>query len=121
MIRHFENNNEKLLQCYQYGYDTMRKQFRTFEKFMEDKSSPRQRLGFSCGKQGGLIMKVLVVNGSPKGPKSNTMQMTNAVLKGLKETNPEAEIELLTVKDMDIKPCMMYELLGKDSRSVCYQ
>ena len=30
-------------------------------------------------------MKVLVVNGSPKGPKSNTMQMTNAVLKGLKE------------------------------------
>ena len=45
-------------------------------------------------------MKVLVVNGSPKGPKSNTMQMTNAVLKGLKETNPEAEIELLTVKDM---------------------
>ena len=29
-------------------------------------------------------MKVLVVNGSPKGPKSNTMQMTNAVLKGLK-------------------------------------
>lgn len=51
-------------------------------------------------------MKVLVVNGSPKGPKSNTMQMTNAVLKGLKETNPEAEIELLTVKDMDIKPCM---------------
>ena len=51
-------------------------------------------------------MKVLIVNGSPKGPKSNTMQMTNAVLKGLKETNPEAEIELLTVKDMDIKPCM---------------
>ena len=46
-------------------------------------------------------MKVLVVNGSPKGPKSNTMQMTNAVLKGLKETNPEAEIELLTVKDME--------------------
>ena len=45
-------------------------------------------------------MKVLVVNGSPKGPKSNTMQMTNAVLKGLKETNPEAEIELLTVKDI---------------------
>lgn len=53
-------------------------------------------------------MKVLVVNGSPKGPKSNTMQMTNAVLKGLKETNPEAEIELLTVKDMDIKPCIPY-------------
>ena len=30
MIRHFENNNEKLLQCYQYGYDTMRKQFKAF-------------------------------------------------------------------------------------------
>ena len=49
-------------------------------------------------------MKVLVVNGSPKGPKSNTMQMTNAVLKGLKETNPEAEIELLTViPDISLK------------------
>ena len=49
MIRHFENNNEKLLQCYQYGYDTMRKQFKAFEKFMEDKSSPRQRgLDFSA-------------------------------------------------------------------------
>ena len=50
------------------------------------------------------------------------MQMTNAVLKGLKETNPEAEIELLTVKDMDIKPCMgCMSCWGKDSRSVCYQ
>ena len=39
-------------------------------------------------------MKVLVVNGSPKGPKSNTMQMTNAVLKGLKETNPEAQSQI---------------------------
>lgn len=67
-------------------------------------------------------MKVLVVNGSPKGPKSNTMQMTNAVLKGLKETNPEAEIELLTVKDMDIKAMYgMHELLGKDSGTVRYQ
>ena len=37
MIRHFESNNEKLLQCYQYGYDMMRKQFKAFEKFMEDK------------------------------------------------------------------------------------
>jgi len=51
-------------------------------------------------------MKILVVNGSPKGPASNTMNMTNAVLEGIKESNPQAEIEVLTVRDMDIKPCL---------------
>ena len=43
-------------------------------------------------------MKVLVVNGSPKGPKSNTMQMTNAVLKGLKETNQKQRLSFLQLK-----------------------
>lgn len=33
-IRHFENNNEKLLQCYQYGYDTMKKQFDALAEFL---------------------------------------------------------------------------------------
>ena len=35
MIRHFESNNEKLLQCYQYGYETMRKMYGEFENFMK--------------------------------------------------------------------------------------
>ena len=98
MIRHFENNNEKLLQCYQYGYDTMRKQFRTFEKFMEDKSLLAREARISCGKQGGLIMKVLVVNGSPKGPKSNTMQMTNAVLRDLRRLIQKQRLSFLQLK-----------------------
>ena len=51
-------------------------------------------------------MKILVVNGSPRGNNSNTMEMTNAVLSGIRESDENAEIELLTVKDMDIKPCM---------------
>lgn len=50
-------------------------------------------------------MKVLVINGSPKGNSSNTLKLTNAVIDGIKE-NPQAEIDILTVKDMDINPCL---------------
>ena len=50
-------------------------------------------------------MKVLVINGSPKGDNSNTLKLTNALLEGIKQ-NPEVKIETLTVKDMDITPCL---------------
>ena len=50
-------------------------------------------------------MKVLVINGSPKGENSNTFKLTSALLKGLQE-NPDIEIETLVVKEMDIKPCL---------------
>ena len=51
-------------------------------------------------------MKVLVVNGSPKGAGSNTMKLTEAVLTGIKETASDVETENLWIRDMDIKPCM---------------
>lgn len=35
MIRHFESNNEKLMHCYNYGYETMRGAFDDFENFMK--------------------------------------------------------------------------------------
>ena len=50
-------------------------------------------------------MNVLVINGSPKGERSNTLKLTNAVLEGIKES-ADAHIETLTVKDMDITPCL---------------
>ncbi len=50
-------------------------------------------------------MKVLVINGSPKGENSNTYKLTKALLEGIKETS-SAEIETLTIKDMDIKSCL---------------
>ncbi len=50
-------------------------------------------------------MNVLVINGSPKGKASNTMKLTNALLEGIAE-NKDNIIKQLTVKDMDITPCL---------------
>lgn len=48
-------------------------------------------------------MKILVINGSPKGPKSNTMWLTNAFVSGFPDT---AEVKTIHLRDMDIHPCM---------------
>lgn len=50
-------------------------------------------------------MNVLVINGSPKGKMSNTMQLTNALLEGI-VSNEDNVIKQLTIKDMDITPCL---------------
>ncbi len=50
-------------------------------------------------------MNVLVLNGSPRGEKSNTMKLTSAFLEGLAETLPINQ-EILTVSKMNIKPCI---------------
>lgn len=49
-------------------------------------------------------MNVLVLNGSPRGEKSNTMRLTNAFLEGMDETI-SINKEILPVYRMDIKPC----------------
>ncbi len=49
-------------------------------------------------------MKILVLNGSPKGPKSDTMHLTRAFLEGFKEVTP-AEITILNVIDCHIDYC----------------
>lgn len=49
-------------------------------------------------------MNILVLNGSPKGTKSNTMRLTNAFLEGMAEQTA-LNTEILTVSKMDIKPC----------------
>ncbi|MBQ8983630.1 MAG: flavodoxin family protein [Lachnospiraceae bacterium] len=48
-------------------------------------------------------MKILVINGSPKGQKSNTMWLTNAFISGFPDT---AEVKIIHLKDKDIHPCM---------------
>lgn len=50
-------------------------------------------------------MNVLVINGSPKGEASNTMKLTRGLLEGVAE-NEANIIKHLTVKDMDITPCL---------------
>lgn len=51
-------------------------------------------------------MKVLVVNGSPRVEKSNTIQLTNAVVEGIKTVHPDADVDVFDVKNMDIRPCI---------------
>lgn len=52
------------------------------------------------------MQRVLVINGSPKGNNSNTMQLTNAVLEGIRKADELVNIEQLNVCDMDIKHCV---------------
>ena len=49
-------------------------------------------------------MRILVLNGSPKGEKSNTMYITNAFVQGMNSVC-ENEVEVVTLIDKDIKYC----------------
>jgi len=55
-------------------------------------------------------MKVLVINGSPKGSKSNTYKLTKAFLDGMKEsiesTKESFEIEEIQVNRLNIHSCL---------------
>lgn len=50
-------------------------------------------------------MKVLVLNGSPRGERSNTMQLTNAFLKGM-QRGMDCEIETVPVYRKNIRDCL---------------
>lgn len=51
-------------------------------------------------------MKVLVINGSPKGDRSNSLQLAKAFLRGLSGGLPEGtEVEQIDVCRLDIQPC----------------
>ena len=47
-------------------------------------------------------MKILVLNGSPKGNRSNTYQLASAFLSGLNAQ----EVRECCIRDRDIKPCL---------------
>lgn len=56
-------------------------------------------------------MKILAINGSPKGKRSNTWRLTSAFLEGIaiQEENDGAqvpEIETLNIGSLNIKPCL---------------
>lgn len=56
-------------------------------------------------------MKILAINGSPKGKRSNTWRLTSAFLEGIaaKKENggaQTAEIETLNIGSLNIKPCL---------------
>lgn len=49
-------------------------------------------------------MKILILNGSPKGAKSNTLRLTNAFAEGLCEAG-ENTVETVGLAELDIKGC----------------
>lgn len=71
-------------------------------------------------------MKVLVINGSPKGSRSNSYQLTKAFLAGMKESleikNEAFETEELRVNQLEIHPCLgCFSCWGKTPGSCCIQ
>ena len=51
-------------------------------------------------------MNILVINGSPKGERSNTWQLTKAFLAGMRESGEALEIRELEAGRMNIHPCL---------------
>ncbi|HHY69206.1 MAG TPA: flavodoxin family protein [Bacillota bacterium] len=53
-------------------------------------------------------MNILVINGSPKGERSNTLRLTNAFLEGISYARKDnlPKIERLNIAQMDINSCL---------------
>lgn len=54
----------------------------------------------------GECMNILIINGSPKGKRSNTYRLTCAFAEGVRQENPEAEIRETEVVRKEIRPCL---------------
>jgi multimeric flavodoxin WrbA len=50
------------------------------------------------------ILNILVINGSPKGEKSNTLKLTNAFIDGINNAG-NYPVETITVSQKNIEPC----------------
>lgn len=51
-------------------------------------------------------MNVLVLNGSPRAERSNTLQLARAFAEGFSEAKPDTESETIHTSKLDIKPCL---------------
>lgn len=66
-------------------------------------------------------MKILVINGSPKGRGSNTYKLTEAFLEGIK-AEVEVEVEEIQVNRLDIRPCFgCFSCWNKTPGKCCIQ
>lgn len=56
----------------------------------------------------GMAMNILLINGSPKGERSNTLWLANAFLEGICYAQKDClpNIERLNIAQMDINPCL---------------
>lgn len=66
-----------------------------------------------------MIEKVLVINGSPRAGRSNTVLLTNSFLEGFTDVNMQAEVETIVLKDQDIQPCRGCFGCWKDPEGTC--
>ncbi len=69
-------------------------------------------------------MNILVINGSPKGEKSNTFRLTDAFLEGIKagercRGGADPEIQVLEISRLNIKPCLGCFACWKNTPGKC--
>ncbi len=50
-------------------------------------------------------MRIFVINGSPKGARSNTYRLTSAFLDGIQSVEP-SEVRAVCVRELNLKPCL---------------
>ena len=53
-----------------------------------------------------MDMNILIINGSPRGEKSNSYQLTGAFLRGVRQRAGEVQIREREVCKLDIRPCL---------------
>lgn len=66
-----------------------------------------------------MFEKVLMINGSPRAGRSNTILLTNSFLEGFQEVNQQAKVETIVLKEQDIKPCQGCFSCWKDPNGAC--
>lgn len=67
-------------------------------------------------------MNILVINGSPKGCKSNTYRLTTAFLEGMKQEQQDICVKELSVSSLNIKPCVgCFSCWNKTPGQCCIQ
>jgi len=53
-----------------------------------------------------MRLNILLINGSPKGKKSNTYKLSTAFIEGLREEQKELVVEEIFVNNLELNPCL---------------
>lgn len=66
-----------------------------------------------------MARKVLIVNGSPR-KKGNTATLIERLIEGVEESNPDAEIKVVDLHSLSIKPCKACDGCRREGREGDY-
>ena len=64
-------------------------------------------------------MKILLINGSPKGKRSNSLRLAQSFIEGIKQTDSSAETEEITLSSLNINACRGCFACWKSTPGVC--